>query len=73
MGRSADTLPRLTALMSTRPDVHGSTEATAVPRATLVTALEQVASLISTDDLDQGEAFVEVVAEPPRGPFARVP
>ena len=35
-----DTLPPLTALMSTRPDVHGETEATAVPRATLVTALE---------------------------------
>lgn len=68
-----DTLPRLTALMSTRPDVHGSTEATAVPRATLVTALEQVASLISTDDLDQGEAFVEVVADTTGGPFARVP
>jgi hypothetical protein len=68
-----DTLPRMTVLMSTRPDVHGSTEATAVPRATLVTALEQVASLISTDDLDQGEAFVEVVADTTGGPFARVP
>jgi ribonuclease BN (tRNA processing enzyme) len=67
-----DTLPRLTALMSTRPDVHGESEATAVPRATLVTALEQVASLISTDDLDQGEPFVEVVAETTGGPFARV-
>jgi ribonuclease BN (tRNA processing enzyme) len=68
-----DTLPRLTALMSTRPDVHGESEATAVPRATLVTALEQVASLISTDDLDQGEPFVELVAETTGGPFARVP
>jgi hypothetical protein len=68
-----DTMPGLTALMSTRPDVHGESEATAVPRATLVTALEQVASLISTDDLDQGEPFVEVVADVAGGPFRRVP
>lgn len=68
-----DALPPLTALMSTRPDVHGETEATAVPRATLVTALEQVATLISTDDLDQGQPFVEVVAEATGGPFTRVP
>ena len=38
-----------------------------------MTALGQVASLISTDDLDQGEPFVEVVAETTRGPFKRVP
>ncbi len=68
-----DTLPRLTALMSTRPDVHGESEATAVPRATLVTALEQVATLISTDDLDQGEPFVELVGATTGGPFTRVP
>lgn len=67
-----DTLPRLTALMSTRPDVHGESEATAVPRATLVTALEQVATLISTDGLDQGQAFVELVAEATGGPFKPV-
>lgn len=67
-----DTLSSLTALMSTRPDVHGETEATAVPRATLVAALEQVSTLISTDDLDQGEAFVEVVAEATGGPFTRI-
>jgi hypothetical protein len=68
-----DTLPPLTALMSTRPDVHGETEATAVPRATLVTALGQVATLISTDDLDQGQPFVEMLAETTGGPFTRVP
>ena len=28
-----NTLPPMTALMSTRPDVHGESEATAVPRA----------------------------------------
>jgi hypothetical protein len=69
----ADRLPSLTALMSTRPNVHGETEATAVPRATLVTALDQVATLISTDGLDQGEPFVEVVADATGGPFTRVP
>ncbi len=63
--------PRLTALMSTRPGVHGKSDATAVPRATLVSALEQAASLISTDDLDQGEPFIEVVADTTSGPFTR--
>lgn len=68
-----DGLPPLTALVSTRPDVHGETEATAVPRATLMTALAQVANVISTDDLDRGEAFVELVADATGGPFTRVP
>jgi hypothetical protein len=68
-----DTLPPLTALMSTRPDVHGESEATAVPRSTLVTALQQVATVISTDDLDHGEPFVEVVCETTGGPFRRAP
>lgn len=68
----SDGRPPMTALMSTRPDVHGETEATAVPRATLVTALGQVANLISTDDLVHGEPFVEVVADATGGPFTRV-
>lgn len=68
-----ETLPPLTALMSTRPDVHGESEATAVPRSTLVTALQQVATLISTDDLDQGQPFVEIVAETSGGPFRLAP
>lgn len=68
----SDALPPLTALMSTRPDVHGESEATAVPRATLVTALQQVATLISTDDLDQAEPFVEIVSDAAGGPFTRV-
>ena len=67
-----DTLPRLTALMSTRPGVHGDTPATAVPRETLITALRQVAELISTDDLDKGQPFVELEAETSGGPFRRV-
>ena len=67
-----DELPPMTALMSTRQGVHGKTEATAVPRSTLVTALGQVATLHSTDDLDQGDEFVEVVSDVVRGPFVRV-
>ena len=67
-----DELPPMTALMSTREGVHGKTEATAVPRATLVTALGQVATLHSTDDLDQGDEFIEVVSNVSKGPFVRV-
>lgn len=62
----------LTALMSTRPGTHGKKEATAVPRATLVTALEQVAALHSTDDLADGEEYLELEADVARGPFRRV-
>ena len=60
---------RLTALMSTRAGVHGTTPATAVPRRTLVEALRQVADLHSTDDLPKGQAFLEVVADANGGPF----
>lgn len=59
--------------MSTSPDVHGESEASAVPKATLVTALEHAATLISTDDLNQGQTFVEVGAEVTGGPFKPVP
>jgi hypothetical protein len=68
--RPADA-PRPTALMSTLSHVHGSTEATRVPRATLVEALAQVADLHSTEDLD-GKAFIEVVADASGGPFVVV-
>lgn len=44
----------LAALLSTRPDVHGKTEATAVPRATLVAALKERAELYSTAELKEG-------------------
>jgi hypothetical protein len=44
----------LMALMSTRAGVHGKTEATAVPRATLVTALEERATLRSSETLPAG-------------------
>ena len=59
---------RPTALISTLSHVHGSTAATRVPRATLVRALQRVADLHSTEDLD-GRAFIEVVANASGGPF----
>lgn len=68
-----DTIPPLTALMSTRTGVHGESRVTAVPRDTLVTALRGVATLFSTEDLVNGERFVEVVSETTGGPFVRVP
>lgn len=61
--------PRMTALMSTRAGVHGKKEETAVPRATLVKALEQVADLHSTDDLPRTQPYLEVFAKTTGGPF----
>jgi hypothetical protein len=55
----------MVALMSTMPDVHGETEATAVPRATLVNALAGRMNLVRTDELD-GPGSVTVAA-PCRG------
>lgn len=70
--RAADA-PRLTALMSTRRGVHGESVATAVPRSTLVNALREVADLHSTDDLPEGQMWVEVVSDAAGGPFRLVP
>ena len=67
------TLPALTILMSTRPGVHGESEATRVPRQTLVDALEEVGTLSSTDDLVEKETYVEVEADVTGGPFRQVP
>lgn len=64
--------PRLTAVMSTRRDVHGKND-NAVPQEHLVTALREVADLHSTDDLVDGEEFVELEADATRGPFRLVP
>jgi hypothetical protein len=47
----------LAALLSTRPGTHGTTAATAVPRATLVAALEARADVHSTADLTKGGAI----------------
>jgi ribonuclease BN (tRNA processing enzyme) len=63
----------MVALMSTMPDVHGKTEATAVPRGSLVTALGLRMDLVRTDDLEERESVT--VAAPCRGkvPFAIQP
>ena len=49
-------------MLSTLPDVHGETEATAVPRATLVQALEALGALYRTDGLDPGRLSTAVTA-----------
>ncbi len=53
----------MTALMSTLSGVHGESEATRIPRATLVEALAQRMTLHSTEDLPPERPFAEVVAE----------
>lgn len=53
----------MTALLSTRCDVHGETEATRVPRTELVRKLRERASLYSTTGLGAGDLFVEVAAD----------
>jgi hypothetical protein len=53
---------RMTALMSTLPGVHGKSEETAVPRETLITALDKRMTLHRTDHLD-GQPFIEVVGQ----------
>ena len=64
--------PRMTALLSTRQDVHGERE-TAVPQEQLLTALRGVAQVYSTDEPATGGDFVEVVADARKGPFRLVP
>ena len=59
----------LVALLSTSPGVHGKTEATAVPRATLVVALQERAELHSTEDLGAGTAVVVQADAKGREPF----
>jgi hypothetical protein len=57
----------MVALMSTRAGVHGRSEATAVPRATLVAALKRRMTPYSTDEnFAPGQEFIEVAA-PARG------
>ncbi|MBA2717938.1 MAG: hypothetical protein H0U52_01670 [Chloroflexi bacterium] len=55
----------LVALMSTKPGVHGKTEATRVPRRTLVAALDTRTRehLFSTEGITAAEPFVELVAD----------
>jgi hypothetical protein len=66
-GTDPDPARPMVALMSTRAGVHGKSEATAVPRATLVAALKRRMTLYSTDeDFAPGREFLEVAA-PARG------
>jgi hypothetical protein len=60
----------LVALMSTKPGVHGKTEATRVPRRTLVAALDTRTEehLFSTEGIIAEQPFVELVAELSEGP-----
>jgi hypothetical protein len=53
---------KLSSMMSTLPDVHGETEATAVPRKTLVDALKALGPLFRTDDLKPADLFKDVSA-----------
>lgn len=53
----------MTALMSTLSGVHGESEATRVPRATLVEALKARMTLYSTEDLQPEQTSVELVAD----------
>ena len=50
----------MTGLLSTRAGVHGSSEATAVPRSTLLSALRERMTLLSTDDDESPPEVVEV-------------
>ncbi|MFB3738016.1 MAG: hypothetical protein ACE14W_03505 [Candidatus Velamenicoccus archaeovorus] len=53
----------MTAMMSTLSGVHGESEATRVPRATLVEALSERMTLHSTEDLPPERAFTEVTTD----------
>jgi len=50
----------LTSVMSTMPKVHGKTVATAVPRVTLIAALEELGSLERTDELEPDSLYLEL-------------
>jgi metal-dependent hydrolase (beta-lactamase superfamily II) len=64
---------KLSSMMSTLPDVHGETEATAVPRKTLVDALKALGPLFRTDDLKPTDLFKDVSASTAdTEPFAAV-
>ncbi|HSC21467.1 MAG TPA: hypothetical protein VLC07_07040 [Solirubrobacterales bacterium] len=50
---------KVTSVMSTLPGVHGRSEATAVPRATLIAALEELGPLARTDQLPPGSLYLD--------------
>lgn len=51
---------KVTSVMSTLPGVHGKTDATAVPRATLIAALEELGTLARTDQLGDGKLYFDL-------------
>lgn len=51
---------KLTSLLSTMPGVHGESEATAVPRATLIEALGELGPVGRTDELPPGSLYLEL-------------
>ncbi|HEX2084047.1 MAG TPA: MBL fold metallo-hydrolase [Solirubrobacteraceae bacterium] len=53
---------QITSIMSTLHGVHGHSEATAVPRSALVTALKRLGPLVSTEDMGEGSLSVDVTA-----------
>ncbi len=61
-GDDPDPARPMTALMSTLANVHGRSEATRVPRATLVAALRRRTNLITTDGLARDTPFREIAA-----------
>jgi hypothetical protein len=61
-GEEPDPARPMTALMSTLAGVHGRSEATRVPRATLVAALQRRMTLVATDGMPSDIAFRELVA-----------
>jgi hypothetical protein len=61
-GEDPDPSRPITALMSTLRNVHGESEATRVPRSTLVAALGRRMTLLTTDGLPAAQPFVEVAA-----------
>ncbi len=67
-GKAADR--PMTGLMSTRAGFHGESEATAVPRSTLVAALGERMTLLSTDDEPLREVVEVVTSLRSAEPFA---
>jgi hypothetical protein len=53
---------KMWALLSTKPGVYGKTPATAVPRSTLVSALDTRMTLLSTEPLKSGHPYEELTA-----------
>lgn len=53
----------MVAMMSTKPGVHGRSVSTAVPRKTLVAALDTRMTLLSTAELARGTPCAEVTAD----------